>query len=101
VICRPPRAVTAVLRLAALVSVLAIGCDYFRDTPEQELANRRWKECTSGLRDVRLDRVDTDGRIRFTYYSGSERDRVVECLAAAGRSDRTLPEAVASLVAGK
>ncbi len=97
----PRRAIPAVVRVAAVASMLTIGCEYFRDTPEQELANRRWRECTFGLRDVRLDRVDVDGRIRFTYYSGSERDRVLECLAAAGRLDRTLPEAIASLVAGK
>ncbi len=96
-ISRSRRAVTSAL----LVVVAGAGCEYFRDTPEQELAYRRWRECAQGLRDVKLDRVDTDGRIRFSYYSGYDRDRVLECLATAGRLDRTLPEAISSLAAGK
>jgi len=93
--------IAVVVRVTALASVLTIGCDYFRDTPEQELANRRWKECTSGLRDVRLDRVDVDGRIRFTYVAMNERDNVLACLRAAGEAGARLPEALASAAAGK
>jgi hypothetical protein len=90
-------------RVAALLLVAATeaGCEYFRDSPEQELANRRWRECTSGLRDVQLQRVDVDGRIRFTYVAINERDAALACLAAAARSERALPEPVASAVAGK
>jgi hypothetical protein len=92
------RARTAALLLAAAAGA---GCEYFRDSPEQELANRRWRECTSGLRDVQLQRVDVDGRIRFTYVAMNERDAALACLAAAARADRPLPEPVASALAGK
>jgi hypothetical protein len=68
------------LRRAALVVVLAAvgtGCEYFRDTPEQELANRRWRECAAGLHDVSA------------------------CLEWAGRDGRPLPEPVSGAAAGK
>lgn len=90
-------------RTAAILLVAAVGagCEYFQDSPEQELANRRWRECTSGLHDVKLDRVDVDGRIRFTYVALHERDTALACLAAAARADRPLPEPIASAQAGK
>ena len=84
-----------------LVAVAGTGCEYFRDTPEQELADRRWRQCADGMRDVKLERVDTDGRIRFTYGTLNERDRVLQCLEAAGRSGPRLPEAAAVATAGK
>ena len=90
-----------VAALAAAVAAAWTGCEYFRDTPEQELANRRWRECASALRDVKLDRVDTDGRIRFTYVSLNERNRLLECLEAAARDGTRLPEPVASAQAGQ
>jgi hypothetical protein len=77
------------------------GCEYFRDTPQQELANQRWRQCAQGLLDVRLDRVDTDGRIRFTYGAMNERERVLQCLDAAGREGPPLPEPVAIAPAGR
>jgi hypothetical protein len=88
---------------AALLALAATegGCDYFRDTPEQELANRRWRQCAEGLRDVKLERVDTDGRIRFSYVALNERDRVLACLEAAGRDGARLPEPVPGAAAGK
>jgi hypothetical protein len=92
-----PVAATTLLVLA----VAATGCEYFRDTPEQELANQRWRRCAQGLRDLRLDRVDTDGRIRFTYGAMNERQRVLECLEEAGREGPQLPEPVAAAPAGK
>ena len=98
---RPRRILGAALLAGALLSGIAAGCEYFRDSPEQELANRRWKECAAQLRDVTLDRVDVDGRIRFTYVAGNERDRLLACLRAAGEAGRPLPEAVASPAAGK
>lgn len=91
------RARAAVLLLA----VVGAGCEYFRDSPEQELANRRWRECAGGVRDVKLERVDTDGRIRFSYVALADRNRVVACLEAAGADGRVLPEAVPLTQAGK
>jgi hypothetical protein len=87
--------------LVLLLAAVGAGCEYFRDTPEQELANRRWRECAGGLHDVNLERVDVDGRIRFTYVTRNEADRVTECLQAAGRDGPRLPDPVVSLVAGK
>jgi len=97
VIGRPHRAVTAALLLA----VTGAGCEYFRDTPQQELANRRWRECARDRRDVKLDRVDTDGRIRLTYVALQDRNLVLACLDAAGRDGPRLPEPVASAAGGK
>jgi hypothetical protein len=97
--------VTSAPRLAAalaLVAAVATGCDCLRNTAEQEYANRRWRECTRQQQDVTLERVDTDGRIRFTYVALNARDRVLECLAAAaGRGGPRLPEPIAAAVAGK
>ncbi len=92
-----PVAAALLLALTATTS----GCEYFRDTAEQELANRRWRGCAEGLRDVKLDRVDTDGRIRFTYVALNERDRMLACLEAAGRDGVRLPEPVPGAAAGK
>jgi hypothetical protein len=98
-VSRPSRrARTALLLLAAAVGA---GCEYVRDTPEQELANRRWRECAGGLHDVKLERVDVDGRIRFTYVAIHERDRALGCLDAAARAGRPLPEPIAGATAGK
>jgi hypothetical protein len=91
------RARAAVLLLAAV----GAGCEYFKDTPEQELAKRRWQECAAGLIDVKLERVDTDGRIRFTYVALAARNQVAICLAAADADGRKLPEAVPLAQAGK
>jgi hypothetical protein len=101
VIEHPRRILDAALLAGALLSGIAAGCEYFRDSPEQELAHRRWKECAADLRDVKLDRVDVDGRIRFTYVAGNERDHVLACLSAAGRAGAALPEPTASPMAGK
>jgi len=87
-------AVAAVSLLA--LTVVGAGCEYFRDTAEQELANRRWRQCAEGLRDVKLDRVDIDGRIRFTYVALNERDRMLACLEAAGRDGAKLSEPVST-----
>ena len=91
------RARAAVLLLA----VVGAGCEYFTDTPEQELANRRWRECAAGLHNVKLERVDVDGRIRFSYVTLVDRNRMVACLEAAGSDGRILPEAVPVAQAGK
>ncbi len=100
-IVRPRQILVAAALAAAVIAGIVAGCEYFRDSPEQALAKERWKECAAELRDVKLDRVDVEGRIRFTYVAGNERDRVVACLRAAGESEGPLPEAVASPPAGK
>jgi hypothetical protein len=96
--------VTGGARLAAALGMLAAvvaGCDCLRNTAEQEHANRRWRQCTRQQQDVMLERVDTDGRIRFTYVALNARDRVLQCLEAAGRGGPRLPDPIASAVAGK
>jgi hypothetical protein len=93
------RARTGALLLLATVGA---GCEYFRDSPEQELANRRWRECAAGLGDVKLERVDVDGRIRFSYSTLAGRNQVVACLKEAEAAGGTsLPEAVPADPAGK
>ena len=87
--------------LVLLLAAVGAGCEYFRNSPEQELANQRWTDCAAGLRDVKLDRVDTDGRIHFTYFALNERNRVLECIEAAERDAKRLPEPVASAQAGQ
>ena len=94
-----PSRVAAASLLA--LAVAGTGCEDFRDTAEQELANRRWRQCAEGLRDVKLDRVDTDGRMRFSYVALNERDRMLACLEAAGRGGVRLPEPVPGAAAGK
>lgn len=84
-----------------LVAAVGAGCECFRDTPEQQLADRRWRQCAEGLRDVKLERVDSDGRIRFTYVALTERDRVLQCRETADRNSLRLPDAVPSAAAGK
>lgn len=86
-------------RLAAALGLLApvtAGCDCLRNTAEQELANRRSRECARGPHDVTLERVDTDGRIRFTYVALHARDRMLACLEAAGRDSARLPPPITS-----
>jgi len=51
--------------------------------------------------DVTLDRVDTDGRIRFTYVALHARDRMLACLEAARRVGARLPTPVTSAQAGQ
>ena len=97
----PRRILFAALLAGALIAGFAAGCEYFKDSPEQELARRRWKECAAELRDVKLDRVDVDGRIRFTYFGMNERDAVLACLRAADGAGPRLPDALASATAGK
>ncbi len=87
---------------AILAAALAMaGCECFRDTAEQKLAAERWRVCVASLRDVKLDRVDTDGRIHFTYVALHERDRALECLEAAGQSGAPLPPPVSEVIAGR
>ena len=90
-------------RTALLLTMAAVGagCEYLQDSPEQALANRRWRECAAGLHDVKLERVDVDGRIRFSYVTLADRNRMVACLEAAGSDGRILPEAVPLAQAGK
>ena len=67
----PRRARAAVLAGMAIVTT---GCDYL---------------------------VDPDGRIRFTYVSLDERNRVLACLEAAGRDTERLPDPLAVSPSGK
>jgi hypothetical protein len=93
--------VTSGARLAAALGLLAAvtaGCECLRNTAEQEHANRR-RECAREQPDVKLERVDTDGTIRFTYVVLHARDRVLACLEAAGRDGARLPSARDAVVA--
>ena len=94
---RDPGPAAAAVSRASRRARTAVSCCWRRSgraastsgtRPEQELANRRWRECAAGLRDVKLERVDVDGRIRFSYVALNERDRALECLAAAARDGR-------------
>jgi len=81
---------------AVIALALAIGgCAGLKNTPQQDLAYARWAACEppSGLIDI--DRVEPSGRIWFTFYNESERQKVVECLAKAPPSGESLPSPVA------
>jgi len=86
-----------------LVAVPAVvtGCEYFRDTPERRLADRRWRQCAEGLRDVKFERVDRRAHPLHVRRPERARDRVLQCLEAAGRDSLGLPEAIPSAAAGK
>lgn len=84
------RATRAVMGLALALA----GCAGLKNTPEQDLAYTRWAACKpqSGLADI--DRVEPTGRIWFTYYTESDRLKVVECLAKEPPNGPSLPTAV-------
>jgi hypothetical protein len=83
------------IRVAAWVGlVVAAGACATANTPQQELAYERWAGCGTGF--VQLDRVDLDGRIRFTFTDSAGRRAVLECLADAGRTGPPLPEPLGS-----
>jgi len=98
-VTRAPRLVGAAV-LAALATS-GTGCDYLRDTAAQKVAGRRFKACAAAVRDVRLDRIEPDGRIHFTYVSIDERDRLLRCLEEAGRDRERLPDPLPASPAGK
>jgi hypothetical protein len=75
--------------LAALALLLA-GCATAANTPQQNLGYERWDRCA--VPRAQLDRVGTDGRIVFQYTSTSDRQEVLDCLAAASRQGPALPE---------
>jgi hypothetical protein len=74
--------------LAGLALLLA-GCAT-ANTPQQELAYARWDRCA--VPRAQLERVDLDGRITFMFLTTSDRQEVLDCLAAASRSGPPLPE---------
>jgi len=53
--------------LSALVMMGAVGCASVQNTPAQDLAWERWQACDR-FATVRLERIDTDGRIVVTAY---------------------------------
>ena len=53
---RVPRLVPAAALLA--LAAAGAGCEYFQDTREPELANRRWRQRAEGLRDVKRFPLD-------------------------------------------
>ena len=69
--------------IAVCVAMAVSACAGLRDSPEQELAYTRWSACEppSGLVDI--DRVEPDGRIWFSYFVESERQKVITCLSKA------------------
>ncbi len=73
------------------------ACAGLRNTPEQDLAYTRWRACEppSGLADI--DRVESDGRIWFTYYMESEQQKVIVCLSKAEQGGPSLPTPVGVL----
>jgi len=83
---------------AAIALAFALGgCAGIKNTPQQDLAYARWAACepSSGLIDI--DRVEPNGRIWFTFYNESERQKVVECLAKAPPGGESLPTPVGVL----
>lgn len=50
-----------------MVAVTGAGCASVRNTPAQDLAWERWQICDH-FATVRLERIDTDGRLVVTAY---------------------------------
>ena len=76
-------------RLAGALALLLAGCAT-ANTPQQNLAYERWDRCA--VPRAQLERVELDGRITFMFLSSSDRQEVLDCLAAASRSGPPLPE---------
>jgi hypothetical protein len=76
-------------RLAGALLVLLAGCAT-ANTPQQDLGYARWDKCA--VPRAQLDRITTDGRIVFQFTSTSDRQEVLDCLAAASRQGPALPE---------
>jgi len=65
---RPSHAVRAAL---ATIALLASGCASMGNTLAQDLAWEQWTKCDR-FPNVRMDRVESDGRIWVKYYSAAE-----------------------------
>jgi hypothetical protein len=79
--------------------MLLTACAGLSSTPAQGLGYERWQGC-GGSTVAQLDTVDPDGTIRFGYYLTPDRDRLLACLAAAGRGGQALPEPASRLIRG-
>jgi hypothetical protein len=83
--------------VAFCVASAVSACAGVRNTPEQDLANARWRACAppSGL--VQIDRVEADGRIWFSYFLESDRQAMVACIGKPAPGGPSLPEPVGTL----
>jgi hypothetical protein len=83
--------------VALCVAIAVSACAGLRNTPEQDLADARWRACAppSGL--VQVDRIEANGRIWFWYYLESDRQDMVTCLGKAAPGGPSLPEPVGTV----
>ena len=82
-----------VVATLAVLPVCATGCASLANTPEQDVALSRWRDCrTNG---TELNRVLLDGRISFWYEGGGLRLDTLDCLSRAAKAGPVLPEPIA------
>ncbi len=55
---------------AAVVVLFLTACAAMQNTPAQDVAQEAWNSCPKAA-NIRLDRIDVDGRIYYTGLNGS------------------------------
>jgi hypothetical protein len=79
------------------VAIAVSACAGVGNTPEQDLADARWRACAPPSSLVQIDRVEANGRIWFSYFLESDRQAMVTCLGKAAPGGPSLPEPVGTL----
>lgn len=82
---------------ALCVAIGVSACAGVRNTPEQDLADARWRACAPPSSLVQIDRVEANGRIWFSYFLESDRQAMIACLSKAAPGGPSLPEPVGTL----
>ncbi len=83
--------------VALCVAIGVSACAGARNTPEQDLADARWRACAAPSDLVQIDRVEANGRIWFSYFLESDRQAMVTCLSKTAPGGPSLPEPVSTL----
>ena len=88
------RATTGLIVATTALSLLGAGCASLANTPAQDVAWSRWRICQAQARGTEIRNVQLDGRISFWYYSGGDRQTMLDCLRQAASTGPALPEPI-------